>query len=289
MYGTSGMSGTVAELDDYNPDLVTSETSGGKRASTDLTIVSPFTGKGRVFRKYLNSLDRLPCSTSHAIIYDNSCDARFRKRLTTSVLPRFQSWELVTDKHKPVTWIQNEPVNQWKMIAARLGRVYWYCYKRIPPCRYVLNLEDDVEIPEDAWQKLQAVMDMDSDVGTVIGACNDRRDAPDYASFGKPIAFNFQVSQVLGPSGQDPDHIGLIQLPSRDFGIEQIGAGHMGCWLTRRTTVEDVPMGEPEIVGLAGTDIVWGWNLYKRGWRFATDWSVKCQHWSTRGNRIVSV
>lgn len=287
-YGKSGMSGMVMSAEQaHDPSLVRVVTERRRLAGKQFSLVSPFAGKRFALRKYQASLDRVPLHAAHAVFYDNSQSRPFQSQLLEILKSRFDSYTLIEDRNQPVT-VELVSMEGWPRIAARCAAVYGTIYGEHVPGRLsrVLNLEDDVEIPVDAWRKLNTVLDQHEAVATVIGNCRDRR--PGYDSSGKPIAFNFEVHQQIGPQ-TDPQRVRLVQLPDRPFGVEPIGAGHMGCWLTKRDVLRELPIGERELHGVYGQDLVWGWRVNQSGRVFAIDWSVDCKHWTVRDGKTLCV
>ena len=291
-YGLAGLSGLniVDQLRQHDPNLVRVVEEkrpifGRKRFS----LVSPFCGKRPEFQKYLLSLSRIPTDRAHAVFYDNSGDAEFQAKLKDTLRRKFSSYRLVEDRNPPqfVNFAEPPSNNRMRLITKRIADVYGHLYQHHVPrtSPRVLNLEDDVEIPADAWERLNRVLDDEQRVGTVIGTCCDRR--LDYGARGRPIAFDFRVEGRVAE--RSPESVKLVPVPDLPFGCTPIGAGHMGCWLTRTETLDTCPMGESELYGIHGHDLVWGWRLHEAGWSVANDWSVRCRHWFMRGRAMQSV
>lgn len=288
-YGNSGLSAIPAVVCSFNESLVRVAEDRPRLKGKRFAVVSPLCGKSREFRKYLLSLDRLPLEHAHAVIYDNSNDRVFHRRLVSAVRDRFQSYRIIVDQNEPVFVKQGQEtsVDRMREITQRIADVYGYLYREHVPKRlpFVFNLEDDVEVPAGGFEKLLAAIEADRRIGTVIGTCCDRRRA--YGATGSPIAFRFLEHRQSGFA--NPDSVDLVPIPEKTFGIEAIGGGHSGCWLTRKEALAACPFGEAVLHGIYGHDIIWGWRLQQAGFVMANDWSVRCRHWFTERNRLASV
>lgn len=288
-YGNSGLSGLPAVVASFDPDLVRPVRHKPATCVKDFVLVSPFCGKKPELEKYLVSLDRLPCNSAHAVFYDNSCDREFQARLIDELERRFESYLLVEDLNRAAFVDLNRPIGPERMkeITRRIGQVYSVIYEQFVPSDIglVLNLEDDIEVPPNCFQHLTRSLLSNEQIGTVIATCHDRR--IEYGGKGFPIAFAFEYSQKIG--SKTPSDVELIRLEDKAFGLEAIGGGHMGCWLSRAETLHRCPMGESELFGIKGHDLVWGWRLHEQGYIFANDWSLRCRHWFTQNKRLQSV
>ena len=255
------------------------------------TLVSPFTGKDYAWPKYLASLKKLPTEDAHAVFYDNSRDPEFQKKLRKALHEHFDSFTLIEDLNAPATLDTHPKIETWQYIANRCAQVYRVIYENHVPrqIRKVFNLEDDIGLPANTWKHLNSVLDLNPQVATAIGHCNDRR--PGYTSSGKPVAMNYHVHRLLGDGNLEPESIVLELVPEKKFGVEQVGGGHMGCWLTRTAAIEQVAMGSVEFLGVMGQDLAWGWDLLQTDrWIMATDWAVKCKHWrKLEGKKLEAV
>ena len=286
--GISGLPGIVCRL---QPGLVrvVDEQKPRGRGVKPFVLVTPFCGKVPELEYYLRSLDRIPTEQCHAVFYDNSCNGEFQNRLRNCLRERFTSWCLVEDRNPPQFFVSHntcDPSAMWP-ITQRIADIYALLYENFVPraSKLVLNLEDDIEIPAGGIERLLSSMDTNPELGTIIGTCCDRR--PNYDAKGKPIAFDFQVEGTV--SQQTPTSVKLIHIREKTFGVEPIGAGHTGCWLTRTSALESCPIGEATLHGIKGHDLVWGWRLHEAGLLCANDWSVKCRHWYHDGLRMASV
>tara|TARA_R110000868_G_scaffold148839_5_gene371070 strand:- start:11453 stop:12322 length:870 start_codon:yes stop_codon:yes gene_type:complete len=282
--GLGGNSGTSGVSAVHDAGLVsTIRTVGRKRKK--YSVVCPQAGKLFCFAKFQRSLMQLPLDQAHVVIYDNSRSERHRARLV-SLTKSLPSFTLVEDRNPPASI---ESTDSFRNIIRRCSDVYQQIYEQHLPAKsdFVINLEDDIESPKGGFDRLLNVMQTYDGVGTVIGNCHDRRV---FVSNGRAssIAVNFTKSQPIGGTGETLYEV--TGMPERQFGVEAIGAGHMGLWLARRECVEQVGMRtipEPSLLPL-GHDIQYGLRLNEAGWKFAIDWSVPLKHYYQRDGSTLS-
>lgn len=280
--GIGGLSGITASKSSMPHDASLVEVVGEKiRKGRDINLVCPFAGKAFCFDQWKRSFKRLPIKRSHAVIYDNSNDRRFNARLRR-VCDGLDSYTLVVDRNPQIT---TELSFDFAAIGARCRSVYGEIYNRLIDHKrpLSLNLEDDVTIPEGSFERLEHIIRQDR-VATAIGQCNCRR-ALQAANVVQSIAVDFKVSQHLG-SGQSID-IEMVQVQPKSFGVQQIGAGHMGLWLSRTDAIKSIGMGN-QYGMLHGNDINWGFGVNAAGLRFAVDWSVKLDHHYQKDGQTLS-
>lgn len=273
MGGDSGMSGMVMSLPEHHEELVT-VVKEKKARNRDINIVSPFAGKTFCFGEWKKSLGKLPLDRGHVVMYDNSNDPAFSRRLQKFCESELDSYKLVKDTNAQLTL---ELSNDWTAIGKRCRAVYGIIYNQLidhsKPLS--LNLEDDIGVPDGAWERLMFHAE-DDEVGTVIAKCYDRRSWK-RDKIKQAISVNFKVTEMIGPSGVAPE-IELVHLEEKDFGVESIGAGHMGLWLTKTDVIKDLGMGH-QFANLVGNDINWGYAVNQAGLRFVQDWGVKLDHY----------
>jgi len=282
--GMGGTSGMIMSLPEHNEELVT-VVREKKARRRDINIVSPFAGKTFCFSEWKKSFGRLPVDRGHVVIYDNSNDKTFGRKLEDFCTRELPSYKLVRDTNPHLTM---EFSNNWTAIGKRCRAVYGIIYNELIDHRkpWSLNLEDDVGIPEDSWEKLSFIM-KDESVGTAIGKCIDRRGLKD-RGIRVPIAVNFTRTQTIGPTGVNAEpKIELEHIPEKDFGVEAIGGGHMGLWLTRTEAINRLGMGH-QFGDLCGNDMNWGYAINEDGWKFAHDWSIHMKHFykSDKGKKL---
>lgn len=280
--GNSGTSGLVANHDD---SLVSVQKEvGGRRKK--YAVVCPHAGKTFCFPEFRKTLYQLPLNECHVVLYDNSQSKKHSAKLNTlsRALPSFT---LIKDDNKPESI---ESSMDFRVIVARCSAVYQHIYENHLPKKsdYVINLEDDVFAPPGGFNRLKGVLDTYDDVGTVVGNCRDRR-VKVMNGEAQPIAVNFRKTQKIGGTGKVQYEV--MGVHEKEFGVEWIGAAHMGLWLARRECVDLVGMQTvPEGRGMPiGHDIQYGLRLNESGWKFAVDWSVKLDHYYMQNGEVLSV
>ena len=278
IYGQAPEMDVVAKLGikQHDPKLVRVVARQNPQKKVKFTLTSPFANK-----QYC-----LPTHEAHAVFYDNSNCPEMRDELLRILHANFDSWTLVEDRNAASTFETNITLDSYPWITRRVAAVYGTLFPTyLADAPIVFNLEDDVEIGPDAFQRLWDTIHMDDRIATVIGNQRDRRTG--YASTGRPIAF--ELEEVIRSGHVDADQIKLIAKQEKKFGIEAIGSGHLGCWMTRRSALEAIDIGEEYCRGMAGPDIIWGWRVNRANQLFVINWSVECRHWFQRFGRPVSL
>lgn len=275
--GESGTSGVIMQVDEHDSDLVEVVKQKAPRSKgRDVNIVCPMAGKTFAFNEWKKSLGKLPLDRAHVLVYDNSNDRKFHTKIQDFCVREFDSYTLVQDNNQKLT-IDGLPNSSlgWKAIGDRCDAVYNEIYDRFVDDRRPLccNLEDDVWIPEDSWDRMVTTI-KDDVVGTVIGQCNDRRIFVHNGTV-QSIAVNFRIEEMLG--AMNTLNVQTIPVQPKEFGVEAIGAGHMGLWLTKTEAIRQIGMGKKD-EEINGTDINWGFHLNRAGWKFCVDWSIKMKH-----------
>jgi hypothetical protein len=275
--GNSGLSGTTMSLIEHDSELVDIvRQRAPRKRGRDINVVCPMAGKQFAFKQWEESLGKLPMDRAHVLVYDNSNRPAFHRMIEEFCQREFDSYTLVRDDNQKLT-IDGLPNSSlgWQAIASRCDDVYAEIYTRwMDPRRPLcLNLEDDVGIPEDSWEKLSHTI-RDEQVATVIGQCNDRRLFVHNGTL-QSIAVNFEIQEKLG--AQNVREVETIPVTPKDFGVEAVGGGHMGLWLTKTEAIQQVGI-TTRTDYIFGTDINWGYQLNRAGWKFAIDWSLKMDH-----------
>jgi len=280
--GMGGASGMVMSLPDHDKSLVT-VIEEKKARRRDINVVTPVAGKTYAFDRWKKSLKQLPLSRCHTLIYDNSNNNDYSRKVQSFCKRSLDSFTYVKDQNQQLT---AEMSRDWVNVGSRCRSIYIHIYNDLLDRKrpVTVNLEDDIGVPDGAWNRLSGHLDMFNDVATVIPQCFCRR-----AFFDKgirvPIAVNFKVTQTIGQSTGSKIETSPIEI--KDFGVESIGGGHMGFWLTKTEVLNDVPMGicHP---GLRGNDINWGYSVNDAGWRFVIDWGVKLDHYYEKHGKLQS-
>jgi hypothetical protein len=246
-------------------------------------LVTPFAGKAYCFRQYLRGIRRLPLKDAHPVFYDNSNSPAFRNRLT-GLLKEFDSYTLIEDTNPHFTV---ETTQDYARICNRCHSIYETLYatsinRRLP---LSLNVEDDVEVPANAWGELSRTLDDYRGVGSVAGSCRSRRMNDDTACY--PIAFNFERREQVG-GDRRVRAVDSRLTEEKPFGVEPVGATHFGCTLFRTNVVRDVgmPMGTD---GVRGVDLCFGYSSNLAGYGVAMNWDVKTKHYFKANGKVQYV
>lgn len=282
--GLPGLSGTIFNA--HRSDLVSVIEDNTHLEGRKFTLVSPFTGKDFAFPIYERSLSQVPHEQAHVILYDNSNDAAFGAKLLRFAKANFSSFRVIRDSNAHCTLETVDKVEQYSIIGERVAAVYGTIYsEHVPELPFVFNLEDDIGLPDGAFHRLHSLVHSDARIGTAIARCKDRR--PRYISTKRSIAFTFEYQQRVGL--ENPDNVTLVQLPEQDFGVQAIGCGHMGAWMTKRDALDIAIPNEPFMENIYGPDLVYGWRLHQAHRLFVTDWSLKCEHYYQKDGKVQSV
>lgn len=280
--GTSGLSGLSASHDD---ELVSVVKQAGRRRRK-YAVVCPHAGKTFCFSQFRSTLFQLPLADSHVLLYDNSRSDKHSARLET-LAKSLPAYTLVRDDNPPESIESTADIHK---IVDRCSVVYQNIYENYLPERseYVVNLEDDVLAPKGGFDRLRNVLETYPDVGTVVPNCYDRR-VKVADGEAKPIVVNFIKQCRIG--GDEQVRYDVASVPERNFGVEAVGAAHMGLWLSRRECVEAVGMRTkpPSPSAPLGHDIQYGLRLNEAGWKFAVDWSIKLEHYYRKNGEVLSV
>lgn len=243
-----------------------------RRHKPMFNLVTPFIGKTFCFRDYVKGIKTLPLAEAHAVFYDNSNDAAFRKRLEKLARDHFKSYTIIADTNENFSI---EKTEDYAMISWRCHNVYKTIYRDfiedVPLC---LNIEDDVEIPDTSWLKLHRLLEENTAVGTAVGSCSSRRLNDSTACL--PILFDITVQENITTGERKAISHRLVK--PKPFGTEIVSASHMGLWMTHTHLIDQIGM-QWDTDGLLANDICWGYNLSRAGYKVAVDWSVKTKHY----------
>ena len=278
--GESGTSGTTASHDSELVRVVKEH----KKPRRKYTVVCPHAGKAFCWTDFVKSLKQLPIEKSHVLLYDNSTNAKQHARLV-SLTKELPSFTLIQDMNPPSTV---EITMESDRLIDRCCQVYEEIYERqLTKTDFYINLEDDIGIPDGGFERLEWVLG-DEEVGTVIGDCIDRRRII-WDGHRQSIVCNFDYTYQIGGHGKHTVSVDMVE--ARPSGIEHVGSGHMGLWLTRRDALESTGMKTDLESRDMGQDIQYGLRLNQAGWRFAVRWDVKLRHFykDTKTRRKMSV
>ena len=280
--GNSGNSGLSAEFVEHDSRLVTVVDERKKFGiRPEVTVVAPMMGRGFCWDDFQHSLSEI--EHGHLVIYDNSNDPEHQRRINL-LLSSVKSWTLIRDRNEPLSVESRAHAPD---LVQRCSEVYESLYSHLDVKQgIVVNLEDDIGINAGDFQKLKRTLDLYPEVGTVIGDCRCRR-AKLLGNKDVSLACNFREFRQYG--GAEQSGITHEFVKPKPMGIEPIGGGHMGLWLTRAECLQDVGMVTDPELALAGHDFQYGYRLNKSGYKFAVDWSVKLKHFFEEEGRKVSI
>lgn len=242
-----------------------------------ITLTTPFAGKRYCFDAYYEGITNLehPREDFHVIWYDNTCDAEFHAMLQDKIQV-FPSHEIVIDTTPPLV-IDNTP--NYTAVSDRCGEVYKNLANIIPADNeFMFNVEDDVWVPPDSLSKMLTIFKLDDKIGTVIGQQYCRRflNSPIRKI---PNAWTFEIDWRF-PEGDvcKEKTVKRHFIEDKPFGVEIIGSGHLGCWLTKTHLVKELGFAM-DVDGIHANDTVWGHRLAEHGYYFVIDYSIRCKHY----------
>lgn len=247
-------------------------------------IVCPNAGKFYCWPEFEASFSQLPVDDSHVLLYDNSLDPIMGERME-KLASSLDHVTLIRDTNPHVTL---ETTGAQACLIERCGQVYEEIYgNHLPSSDYVINLEDDISLPDHGWDVLWGTMCRPGP-SIVIPNCHDRRVAS-YNGEKPPIACNFV--EMKGVGGLTTNEVACFQVEEKQSGIEEIGAGHMGFWVTSREVVDTVGMTLDREHSVPGHDIQFGYRAAsEHGVKTLIDWDVTVRHFMLDNrNRKVSV
>jgi hypothetical protein len=261
------------------PELIRVVRRRPRLRGRQFNLVTPFAGKTYCFGEYLRGVRRLPPERAHAVWYDNSCDAAFRRRLERALARHFRSYTLIEDRNPPRTI---ETTSDYARVDRRVVQIYrTIMHELIEPLPLVFVVEDDVEVPAGGWERLVRILDENPTVGTAVGVMNSRRIVGDLT--GAPVAWNIERVESIGGDWSARAEMRRI-VSEKPYGVELIGAAHTGCWLTRTNVIKKLGIrGGHDNVSFV--DQTWGYRLNLAGHRMAIDWSVKARHYFLENGR----
>ncbi|KPK55000.1 MAG: hypothetical protein AMS22_05090 [Thiotrichales bacterium SG8_50] len=243
-----------------------------------ITLTTPFAGKRHCFDAYYDGVVNLdhPKDDFHVIWYDNSCDADFHAMLQEKIKV-FPSHEIVIDITPPLV-IENTP--DYCRVSERCHEVYCNLAELVPADNeFMFNVEDDVWVPPDSLSKMLAIFRLDEKIGTVIGQQYCRRFSKAKNIRPIPNAWTFEIDYRF-PEGDvcKEKTAKRTFIEDKPFGVEIIGSGHLGCWLTKTHLVKELGFMMDKD-GLRANDTVWGYRLREHGYYFVIDYSIRCRHY----------
>lgn len=254
-------------------DLVRVVLDRPRLARKSFALVTPFAGKAFCSGDYLRGIRRLPLKQAHAVWYDNSRSPQFRRRLLAALERYFDSYTLIEDTNEPYTV---ERTDDYRRIDERVYRIYRRLLEdHLCDLPFTFVIEDDVEVPANAWPRLVRIVEEDPRIGTAVGSMNARRIVGDHS--GAPVAWVIDRRQQIGGDWQAQVTMQRIMV-EKPAGVELVGAAHTGCWLSRTSVIRKLGVRFRHD-GVSFVDQTWGYRLNLAGYRMALDWGVKTRHY----------
>lgn len=148
----------------------------------------------------------------------------------------------------------------------RIAKINNYAKQFIQDCKYIFGIEDDTLFPTDALRKLKKHYETKPFAGFIEGVEVGRWGVP---SIGAWIADDIY----------DPSRIESV-MPGK--GIQEIDAGGLYCYLTKRESYEQHDFTDFKQYGL-GPDVGFGLDLRQQGLKNYIDWTIDCAHGTKHG------
>ena len=253
--------------------------SGKKRYRT--CLITPFAGKSYCFDKYMRGIKTIPTEDVALIAYDNSNSKRFRSRLRQALRLRFRRSTWLTDENPNYTV---ETTDEYELINRRTFEIYRQVLRFIPTCDYVLIVEDDIEMPPGAYEKMISSLERYPNLATVVAHVNNRRPLDQFDDGRElPIIWDAIEERNLASGRVDVHMIPFTE--TKNFGLEAVGSAHTGCWMTRYSVLKKLGFTWNED-GIKFVDQAWGYRLNKLGYKMAVDWSIKCKHYALQEGKV---
>lgn len=249
-----------------------------------IILSTPFAGKEYCFEDYCRGIENLDWDKKdiYYIAIDNSNNKEFGAKIEKFINKMgFGEYKNCVYKEEPKTI---ESTDDYADVSEHCHNIYQILEDNLPDHPFTFNIEDDVEVPPDSLNKLMDVFDKYPKVGTAVGSCSSRRLKDRLV--GHPVAWKFKEERIFPypdvHMNQPPDCLRFTETPP--FGIQIIGAAHMGCWLTKTKLIKSISF--KDLHGLGANDIAWGYKLNKSGYYFVIDWSIKTKHyWMVNGEK----
>lgn len=265
---------------------------------TLITQVTAFSGRKFCLESVIKGIEsNCDPDETHFIWLDNSRDEWFNRAILAYLSNKPNATLIIDntpqiDINKYVFADEKQKTDALIEIGLKITNTYQACFNQIrPESQITWVVEDDVVVPKDALVTLYKTMRDLPEIGTVIGRMLDRRAHEHGGDFS--VISDYTINQRLGVENKTQvDVVNILNgadVPK--FGVQLVGTGHMGCWLTKSQLIRDLGMKVVES-GCLGCDNNWGWRIYKHnGSRVAVNWNVHCQHHyrDSQGNiRIAS-
>jgi hypothetical protein len=247
-----------------------------------ITITTPFAGKQYCFAEYTESVGSLIAKHGNDfifnfVVYDNSNDDDFRYKLRSWLRGLPENVKLIyhVDTTPPSL---AENTRDYLKTNVRVAQIYYKIFQQlVPPCDYVLNIEDDISWEGDYFAKAWDAFKHDPEIATVGGVSVGRKLEDNCVM---QHVWGFNLNNSFPPVTRLNRKPGVFEIPPKPFGVEVVGAVALGFWLTKYPVLKELGWSGGEVDGPFGGDINWGYQLMKgRKGYVVVDWSLRLKHW----------
>jgi hypothetical protein len=253
-----------------------------------LTQVTAWAGRTFCFDRVIpNIVGQVDLQDTHVVWLDNSQDPWFRAALLAHAEP-FANFTLIqdcSDQFNINPYMRSpddERVAAHMRLAEKIYETYQACFLQLmPSSQMVWVVEDDVEIPRNAFARMRRHLLDCPELGTVAGRMLDRRSHE--MGREETVVTEYEISMILGRNDSAVVKANNMHAVGRSpsvpkWGTQIVGSTHMGCWLSRSELIRS-PGIAPSCDGVIACDNCWGWRIWKeRRMRVAVDWSIHCRH-----------
>lgn len=140
----------------------------------------------------------------------------------------------------------------------------------IANCDYIFGIEDDTIVPKNALIKLLKNYQTYPNAGFISGA--------EIGRWGSAYVGAWNVDDIYNPT------CFTSQMPAS--GLQEVDCAGFYCYLTKYQTYMQHNY-EPFMNGVLGPDTNFGIALRQQGLKNYVDWSIKCKHYSDKGEPIT--
>jgi len=228
--------------------------------NVDITIFTAFSGKHDILAPYLKHLAEIayPTEKIHLILYDNSNDPSFAKRLRGFLSEsRFGRITYTEDKRPPIS--DEDRRVQTRETNERVASIYTWLAEHAGT-ETVLIVEHDVLVPANVVAALQ------------------RHLTPSKGAVSAHLHGRWQTSTSAAARelrSRDPFELG-DRLRPQDQGVSIVGCATFSCLLTYTSLLRK------QHVLCGGDDEFFDWNFFRElhvgGYEPGMVWDVVCQH-----------
>lgn len=252
-----------------------------------VTIVTLFSGRAWQLGRYAEAIGRLNWRRDNLrlVAIDNSRDAEFGARLSGALSSIGIPFVLVRETRRAVAAEHARDVadsvplrcGHAYAINEHLAALYALARQQLPVATdLVWCLEDDIEPPSDALEKLCAGLHMHGDAGVISACVRDR--------------FCSRLLAFRGPFDADSfqEDFGHLKEPPAGDAFEQITASGFMCSIFRREIWDAIAFRPAPLWNNVHPYYDWAaaHEVQRLGWRWLLAGSVHCKHWQADGTFI---